>query len=111
MEGARWCICWSEEGGGCGCRYEFEVVEASAGTGVQEKGSISKNRVGLDSKISFNANNASLLDIALLLDDGIRDYGILVPVRRTGEKINLDIKQKTLKELIDSLGLVLANSP
>ena len=59
VEDARWCICWAEEVGGCGCRREFEVVEASAGTGVQEKGSIGKNRVGLDSKISFNANNAS----------------------------------------------------
>ena len=115
VEGAKWCYCWEDEDGGCGCRWEFETVKASAGagTGVQEKGSMGKNRLGLDSKISFwsFSNNAPLLDVANLLDEGIRDNGILVPVKRTGEKIYLDIKQKTLKELVDSLGLVLANSP
>ena len=56
VEGAKWCVCWEDEDGGCGCRFEFETVEASVGAGtcIQEKGSMGKNTGCLDSKVSIN---------------------------------------------------------
>jgi hypothetical protein len=67
------------------------------------------NSVSLDARVSVETHNATVADVSELLGKASKAE-LLVPAASIRDRVIIDVKETTLAEVVDELGLVVAQS-